>query len=285
MVNYKEAFDRDGFCIIRNAVSRETVERANLAIDDFRFKHEELLIKHELLANNLLQRVVNFHLSIIPLKDVFFESVESASEITDDFGKATLYTSLFFELGSQQPLHRDTPYFYTGKNRGYMGVWAALDDVDEDNGPLIAVKGSHKLGEANLTELKQRYHPDGVVPESSPELFDAINEQLVDLAEGAGLETHVCRVNRGDVIVWHPETLHGGMRHKAVSKTRRSFVMHITPKNTAVRHMDYFFDRSKKIPEVEKKYEDIQGRLIEQHQVIDFMHKKPFDPKSLGFFG
>ena len=44
MVNYKEAFDRDGFCIIRNAVSRETVERANLAIDDFRFKHEELLI-------------------------------------------------------------------------------------------------------------------------------------------------------------------------------------------------------------------------------------------------
>ena len=96
MVNYKEAFDRDGFCIIRNAVSRETVERANLAIDDFRFKHEDLLIKHELLANNLLQRVVNFHLSIIPLKDVFFESVESASEVTDDFGKATLYTSLFF---------------------------------------------------------------------------------------------------------------------------------------------------------------------------------------------
>ena len=285
MHQYKHQFEQDGFCIIKGAVKPETVHRANLAIDEFRMLHDSMLVKEGLLANNLLQRVINLHRSIFVFKDVFIESLENSSAVTDQYGRSTLYTSLFYELGSQQPLHRDTPYFFSGKSSGgYLGVWAALDDVDEENGPLIAIKGSHKLGEPDLEMLKHKYHPDEAVPPSSPPLFDAYNNELISLANNAGLEEKVFEVEKGDVIVWHPATLHGGMLHKNPKKTRRSFVMHVTPENMPIHHMDYFFDRQKKIHKVNKDYEDYNGRLIENGSKIDFMHKKLFDAKKLGFF-
>ena len=54
-----------------------------------------------------------------------------------------------------------------------MGVWVALDDVDEENGPLHVLKGSHKLGEPDIDELKNRFYPNEDVPASSTPLFNA----------------------------------------------------------------------------------------------------------------
>jgi len=85
-------------------------------------KNDSALSKDSLLVNDMLLRVINLHHSVTPLKDIFWESIESSSEVTDAFGPATLYTSLFFEMGSEQTPHRDTPYFYSGSNGGYMGV-------------------------------------------------------------------------------------------------------------------------------------------------------------------
>jgi ectoine hydroxylase-related dioxygenase (phytanoyl-CoA dioxygenase family) len=165
-----------------------------------------------------------------------------------------------------------------------MGVWAALEDIDEDNGPLVAVKGSHKLGEPDLSKLKSRFHPNEPVPPSSPELFNAYNEELISLANKAGLETVVCKVNKGDVIVWNPATLHGGLPHVNKEKTRRSFVMHVTPKNTPMKHMDYFFNPTKTIEPINKDYENYSGRLLEVGDKIDFMHKKVMSVDFLGRF-
>ena len=243
-----------------------------------------MLEKEDLLAKGFLHRVINLHHSVTPLKDVFIEAIESSKSVTDKFDRATLYTSLFFELGSQQPLHRDTPYFFSGNFGGYMGVWAALDDVDEDNGSLVAVKGSHFLGEPDLKKLKSIFHPSEPVPPSSPALFDAYNEELIALADNAGLETVICKVNKGDVIVWHPATLHGGLPHINKAKTRRSFVMHITPENLPIKHMDYFFNPNKIIEPVSKVYENYSGRQIEVGDQIDFMHKKSFIADVLGYF-
>jgi len=285
MLKYSDDFERDGFCIIRGAINLKTINNANLVVDEFLIRHKPMLEKKGLLNNGLLQRVVNFHHSLIPLKDVFIEAIESSSEVTDIFGPATLYTSLFFELGSQQSLHRDTPYFFSGNNRGgYMGVWAALDNVDESNGPLIAVKGSHKLSEPDLMSLKSKFHPSEPVPPSSPELFNAYNEELISMAKKAGLETVVCNVSKGDVIVWNPATLHGGTTHINKEKTRRSFVMHVTPQNMPMKHMDHFFDRTKFIEPVDKVYENYCGRLIEDGDKVDFMHKETMSVNYLGRF-
>jgi ectoine hydroxylase-related dioxygenase (phytanoyl-CoA dioxygenase family) len=166
-----------------------------------------------------------------------------------------------------------------------MGAWVALDDVDSTNGALIAVKGSHNLPEADLMELKNRFFPNSDVPPSSTPLFNAYNDALVEAANKAGLPVVECIVKKGDLIIWNPATLHGGLPHIDKTRTRRSFVMHITPKNMPMRHMDYFFHRDRPIvgPD-EKIYFNYLGRDIVAGSDVDFRHVKKISIKKLGIF-
>ena len=75
--------------------------------------------------------------------------MNKSESIVDRIGKATLYTSLFFEKVLNN--HCDTPYFFSGNELGFMGCWVALENSDESNGTLKIIKGSHKLTEPNLT--------------------------------------------------------------------------------------------------------------------------------------
>ncbi|MDG9928577.1 MULTISPECIES: phytanoyl-CoA dioxygenase family protein [unclassified Pseudomonas] len=284
MGSYAEQFDRDGFCIIPNAISSGLVEKANLAINAFRKKNDSLLMSHDLLVEGLLQRVVNFHHSVRPLRDIFVAAMSAGCDVVDQYGEATLYTSLFFELGSQQPLHRDTPYFYSGGDAGYMGVWVALDDVDENNGALVAVRGSHKIPDPDIVKLREQFFPDGNVPPSHTPLFNAYNEAVLEMTRQSDMPIVTCKVKAGDMIIWNPATLHGGLPHLNKALTRRSFVMHITPENMPMKNMDYFFDRDKVVPPVQREYSEYCGRKIVSGAVVDFRHIKHFSLDDLGLF-
>ena len=284
MAVYASDLDADGYCIVRGAIDPELIQRANQQIDAFRSKNDPMLNEHSLLVEGMLTRVVNLHYSVTSLQDVFSTAMHAGQEVCDRFGQATLYTSLFFEHGSQQPLHRETPYFYSGSEGGYMGVWVALDDADETNGALVAVKGSHLLQEPDLDALKNRFYPTSDVPASSTPLFLAYNEELEKEANRKGFETVTCAVKKGDMILWHPSTLHGGLPHLDKSRSRRSFVMHITPQNMPIKHMDYFFHRDKPIEIVERQYFTHADRLLLAGDTVDFRHMKAFPVSELGTF-
>ncbi len=285
MIEYVESFKNDGFCVYRQAISKKLIDEANDQVSAFRRRNDRLLSANDLLVDGMLQRVVNLHFSVTALQNIFLSAMEAGQEVVDCYGKATLYTSLFFELGSQQSLHRDTPYFYSGGDGGYMGVWVALDDVDENNGALLVVRGSHKLPEPDLEGLRQRFHPSGEVPPSSTPLFNAYNEELVSASSRIGLSPMVCTVKKGDMIIWNPATLHGGLPHRDKTRSRRSFVMHITPQDMPMKHMDYFFHRDKEIEKVKKQYSSVGDRLISAGDLVDFRHIKSFCVDDLGFFG
>jgi phytanoyl-CoA hydroxylase len=284
MKTYEEEYRDRGFCIIKNVIPDHTINVVKDSLMNFKSSNIELLSTENLLVNGMFQRVVNLHHSVSSLKDIFVSAVNSANLVCDKYSMATLYTSLFFELGSQQTLHRDTPYFYSGIQEGYMGIWAALDDVDENNGALIVVEGSHELPEPNLDELKFRFFPNGVVPKSSTPLFNAYNDELINLSLRKNLSTVICNVKKGDVILWNPSTLHGGLMHKDLSRTRSSFVMHVTPKNMPIHHMDFFFDRSKPILPIHRDYSVFKNRLILVGDMIDFAHIKSFSVSKLGIY-
>ena len=284
MAAYASDFDADGFCIVRGAIAPELITRANQQIDAFRSLNDPLLNEHNLLVEGMLTRVVNLHYSVTSLQDIFSTAMHAGQEICDRFGKATLYTSLFFEHGSQQALHRDTPYFYSGSEGGYMGVWVALNDADETNGALVAVKGSHRLEEPDLNQLKNRFFPTTDVPASYRPLFLAYNEELETQARRKGLVAVPCVVRKGDMILWHPSTLHGGLPHLDKSRSRRSFVMHITPHNMPIKQMDYFFHRDKPIESVEREYFTHADRLLLAGDQVDFRHMKAFTASELGTF-
>lgn len=53
------------------------------------------------------------------------------------------FQTLNFPVGTQQAVHSDTMHFNTIPERWMCGVWVALEDIDEDNGPLVYYPGTH----------------------------------------------------------------------------------------------------------------------------------------------
>ena len=67
--------------------------------------------------------------------------------------KPKAFQTLNFHLGSQQKLHSDTIHFNSSPRNFMCGVWIALEDIYEDNGPVCYVPGSHTFPEITMQDV------------------------------------------------------------------------------------------------------------------------------------
>ncbi len=136
--------------------------------------------------------------------------------------RAIPWQTLTFPVGSQQPGHSDHVYFNSVPERFMCGVWAALEDVDENNGPLFYYPGSHK-GAAYGNEhigfdwraITRKYPNE----QTYVRLWDA-------LCERRGLERRQFQPKRGQAVIWCSTLVHGGAAHRDLARTRWSQVTH-----------------------------------------------------------
>lgn len=135
--------------------------------------------------------------------------------------------SLYFEYGSQQPLHRDPVFVQTQPPSHLFAAWIALEDVGPRCGPLVYVPGSHRLpyyqfepGEWRLDNVRL----SGREKEAMLEMAEFDRQQ----AEAHGLKPQMFTPRRGEVLIWHASLLHGGAVVEDPSLTRKSFVVHFS---------------------------------------------------------
>jgi len=157
--------------------------------------------------------------------------------ITAVFGSSvTVIGSLFFEKGSEQSIHRDTPAFFTNPFNHYFGVWNALEDIRMDAGPLIYYEGGHKVAQD-----KDLY------------LDKSVNEKnyfakVEDACREAGLPIKELIINKGDTIIWHPQLPHGGGKINKTGLTRKSLVFHALPTMADIYGPSEFFNTHGRLP-------------------------------------
>jgi phytanoyl-CoA hydroxylase len=109
---------------------------------------------------------------------------------------------------SPTPPHQDN-YYFNLKPPNVLTIWLALDKVDEENGCLRYVTGSHRKGirphgRSNVLGFSQGitdYGPD-----------DAAREVRIELEPG-------------DVAVHHGETIHRADPNRSRTRNRRAFAM------------------------------------------------------------
>lgn len=128
------------------------------------------------------------------------------------YGRRPLpFQTLNFVHGTQQHAHADTMHFNSDPPGFVAAVWVALEDVDEDNGPVMYYPGSHLLPDA---------------PQSAPENYHDYDERITAILVGSGLTPRYGVLPRGHGLIWTGEMVHAGSPVRDPSRTRRSQVTH-----------------------------------------------------------
>ncbi len=135
------------------------------------------------------------------------------------YGRQPLpFQTLNFPFGTEQRPHSDTIHF-NSIPRGFMaGVWVALEDIDEENGPLIYYPGSHSLPEYTMQDL-------GLKP--GYEHYPEYEEKIDRVIHERGLQAQLGTMPKGTTLIWHANLLHGGARQGDKARTRHSQVIHV----------------------------------------------------------
>jgi phytanoyl-CoA hydroxylase len=158
------------------------------------------------------------------------------------FGReAGIYTSLTFKYGTQQPAHRDTPHFATWPASHYFGVWTALEDVNPDAGPLFYHENAHRFA-AEPAQFWQAANEQRRGATQSECCFLALDLYNGFIIQEAGKRKSITpEMKTGDIVIWHPQTPHGGTLAKDPDLTRWSIVFHCAPIDVQVHQYDRFF--------------------------------------------
>ena len=222
--NALQDFIEQGFCVLPQRLDNELINRLNSDLDemlaageidlredgDHRVEqiHRKSAAAHEVWT---LPPVIKF------LRAVFQEDVLPCQ-------------TLVFLRGSGQDVHQDTIHL-TAFPAGYMcGVWIALEDIDEESGPLFVHPGSHRLPRLYTHTVGMQKVHDGDWSEFARTFLPRLHKDL-ELA-GCAKQTYLPR--RGDILVWHENLAHGGSHRLKPGLSRRSIVSHYFSKGAAV---------------------------------------------------
>eukprot|EP00929_Paragymnodinium_shiwhaense_P055672 TRINITY_DN27888_c0_g1_i4.p1 TRINITY_DN27888_c0_g1~~TRINITY_DN27888_c0_g1_i4.p1 ORF type:complete len:291 (+),score=47.93 TRINITY_DN27888_c0_g1_i4:123-995(+) len=245
----REAFERDGYLILRGLLSAEEVQvcRSYLSqriwaanpknrpySEDVQIEVTEpgvwkggymrrTLQRTPPWVRNKTYRLINPQLlplpnpfGLVPVLPHVVQIVRSLMTVPP-----RSLSSLLFERGTQQDLHEDTWYGLGGMEFGGMvAIWFAFDDVDEENGPLLYVPGSHlSRQEPNHTEDDRRWRRMTLRDDASRD--SAYSDARLHLQAAKTFHGKA-----GDAFVWHERLLHGGAPVADFQRTRLSMVVH-----------------------------------------------------------
>ncbi len=272
----------DGVAVIPNAYPSGFIDKLRADVKAFIARNTAIFDKH-LDADGHYPRIINLHLAFPEMLSVFTDN-PIALGVQDAFFKASssIYTTLYYERGSAQPIHRDTPYFCTRPELRYLGVWVALEDANEVNGCLEVIRGGHLLPELDRERLAlEEYASLDLVPSDSQPMWEKYQGRVTQQCMDAGLKVEKVAVKAGDTVIWHPQLPHGGSAIGDITRTRHSLVMHVAPVGTPVYHQDVFFNPKKPMPETSAwTYLDCKDRKYAKHQFVEFGHADPTPPQA-----
>jgi phytanoyl-CoA hydroxylase len=217
-------FDDKGFLVLRNFLTEKIADQINSEIDKlmsdgtvkFRYGGKLMFVIHH---SEIVKNIGNDK-----------QLLEFLSVLID--GQAKLFQSINFINGSQQKTHSDSIHMTTYPLGGLLGVWIALEDVDESNGALHYIPGSHKLPYF----LNSDYDNEGSTFKIGKKSYKAYEEFLEGKVRELGLKKEVFRAKKGDLLIWHANILHGGEPHLDKSKTRKSLVYHYFDEKSVCYH-------------------------------------------------
>ena len=210
---FTKAFEEDGFVAVSgfcNPVELSAIESA-------------------------LERFINVRVAQLPPEEVFYEDkakpetlkqIQRMHEHSDFFGEffngkpKVLAQELLGEpaigknlqffnkppgIGQATPAHQDGHYFMLQPCHA-VTMWMALDIVDEENGCVRYLRGSHL---------------DGMRPHERTQTL-GFSQGIVDFGKNESREEVPCPAKPGDLLAHHAMTVHRADANVSLTRTRRA---------------------------------------------------------------
>ena len=211
----KEAFDQDGYVMLPGFLSREEMEALNRQLETF----------------------IREKVPTLPAEHAFYEDKGNASTLKqlfelhtyDPYFKALLYESRFRDLaetvleekvvaqnleyfnkppriGKPTPPHQDNYYFMLNPSAA-ITMWLALEAVDQENGCVRYVKGSHR---------------QGIRPHGKSGVF-GFSQGIVNYGTQEDLNHEIAMpAQPGDLLLHHAMTIHRADANTSPTRSRRA---------------------------------------------------------------
>ncbi|MBL8995611.1 MAG: phytanoyl-CoA dioxygenase family protein [Spirochaetia bacterium] len=219
------AFEKDGYLILRSFLSREEVSEIRALMDEIvragkvpgyfepvsesEAKGDPLKIFPRIIQPHRFNETAK-HYFLLPKLRPILETLMGEEPI----GAQSM---IYFKPpgGRGQAMHQDNLYLRV-KPGTCTAFWVAVDDVDQENGGLKVVPGSHSL--------------DVLCPQKSDPTLSFSAEEV---AIPAGMRAVPADLRSGDVMFFGGSLLHGSPPNTSNDRFRRSFICHYFPKSTA----------------------------------------------------
>lgn len=202
MATMREDYERDGFVIVRNAMTWEQIEEMRRESDAVVQRAKDAQARTSFFwGGDFVSPEERAKLDINGIHDPQFHSAAFARllvncdkvlDVVEELIGPNIqlhHTKLIVkppESGAPFPMHQDYPYFPHEKDTMLAAIFH-FDDATNENGCLRVVPGSHKSGKLN-TVLGTNYLDPNAYP---------IENALP------------CEVNSGDVLIFSYLTIHG----------------------------------------------------------------------------
>ncbi len=218
------SFDDKGFAIIDKYLSIQQAETINAEISG-------LLKQGKMKLNERNKIMFAIHASSLIWNTGNDEELKEVLSVLLG-GKAILFQSINFLTGSEQATHSDSIHMTTFPLGRLLGVWIALEDITDENGPLHYYPGSHKLP----YYLNSDYGNEGNAFFLGNKSYADYEKMIAERIKEQKLEKVKFLAKKGDLIIWHANLFHGGDPHPDKEKTRKSMVLHYFSENAICYH-------------------------------------------------
>lgn len=211
----KEIYQRDGYVVLRGFLSPDDVARVN----DFLKKVITEKIP-SMAANHVVYEDKNDKSTLKLMQDLhtyepFFNELlfksrftEIAETLLDDraLGKTVEYFNKPPLIGKPTPTHQDGYYFMLQPPEA-VTMWLALEEVDEENGCVRYVKGSHVKPMRPHGRTQTLGFSQGITDYGNED--DRANEVAVP-------------ARPGDLLIHHAMTIHRADGNKSSTRSRKA---------------------------------------------------------------
>lgn len=231
-MDIKKFYNEKGFVVIKKLISEEIIMNVKSSLEIFKKSNKyyytqsnhtwvksNKLSKHGYLIDSIqtptkqkncgnLKKAVEDAISCSQISEVL-ETISGEKEFIN-------WQNMLFDKSTGTLDHADTWYLDTKPRGSMIAAWIALEDIHVDAGRFYVYPESHKLNiEENITNKITDHY----------EYAKFMNEYI----QKNNLKTYSPALKKGDVLFWHPFTIHGSWNQKKELHSRKSLTAHYHP--------------------------------------------------------